>query len=81
MGATVLIADHAPMRRGIQMVLAEHVDICAEAEDAQEAIRVAKRERPDVCLVGRELPGDWLAAVRGVCRASPGVGVGQVAGL
>jgi DNA-binding NarL/FixJ family response regulator len=29
------------------------------------------REQPDVCLVGREIPGDGLAAVRGISRAAP----------
>ncbi len=29
------------------------------------------REQPDLCLVGRELTGDGLAAVRGICRAAP----------
>jgi DNA-binding NarL/FixJ family response regulator len=47
------------------------VDVCAECGTAEEAIRAAMREQPDVCLVGRELSGDGLAAVRGICRAAP----------
>jgi DNA-binding NarL/FixJ family response regulator len=53
------------------MALGSEMEVCAEASDAQQAIRAAKRERPDVCLVGREIPGDGLVAVRGICRAAP----------
>ncbi len=67
----LLIADHAPTRVGIRMALDGKARICAEAGDAQRAIRAAMREQPDMCLVGRDLPGDGLAAVRGICRAAP----------
>jgi DNA-binding NarL/FixJ family response regulator len=67
----VLIADQAPMRAGIKLALGSDVEICAEASTAEEAIRAAMREQPDACLVGREIPGDGLVAVRGICRAAP----------
>jgi DNA-binding NarL/FixJ family response regulator len=67
----LLIAERAAMRAGIQIGLAGRAQICAEAGDAQHAIRAAKREQPDVCLVGRDIPGGGLAAVRGICRAAP----------
>jgi DNA-binding NarL/FixJ family response regulator len=67
----LLIADHAPTRVGIRMALDGEAQICAEAGDAARAIRAAMREQPDICLVGRDLPGDGLAAVRGICRAAP----------
>lgn len=71
----LLIADHAPTRLGIRMALDGDVDVCAEAGDTEGAIRAAKREQPDLCLVERELPGDGLAAVRGICRAAPDAAV------
>jgi DNA-binding NarL/FixJ family response regulator len=71
----ILVADHAPMRAGIVLALQSEVDICAEASTAEEAIRAAMREQPDMCLVGRELTGDGLAAVRGICRAAPNCSV------
>ena len=71
----LLIADHPAMRHGIRMALNGNVEICAEADNAEQAIRAAKREQPDVCLIGRELAGHGLAAVRGICRAAPGAGV------
>lgn len=68
---SLLVADYAPTRLGIRMALEGEVEVCAEADDAEQAIRAAMRHQPDVCLVGRDLPGDGLAAVRGICRAAP----------
>jgi DNA-binding NarL/FixJ family response regulator len=70
-GLRLLIADRAATRLGIRMALGEEVDICAEAADAEQAIRAAMREQPEACLVGRQIPGDGLAAVCGICRAAP----------
>ena len=67
----LLIADRAPTRVGIRMALEGEVDIVAEADDSEQAIRAAMREQPDLCLVGDHISGDGLAAVRGICRAAP----------
>ena len=67
----LLIADHPATCAGIRLALGGEVEFCRESADAQEAIRTAMREQPDVCLVGRGLPGDAIAAVRGICRAAP----------
>jgi DNA-binding NarL/FixJ family response regulator len=56
---------------GIRLGLDGEVEICAEAETAEQAIRSAKLQQPDVCLIGREICGERLTAVRGVCRAAP----------
>ncbi|MBV8954116.1 MAG: response regulator transcription factor [Solirubrobacterales bacterium] len=71
----VLIADHAAMRAGIALAAGRDIEICAEASTAEEAIRAAMREQPDACLVAREIPGDGIAAVRGICRAAPNAAV------
>ena len=68
---SLLIADHPPTRRGLRIVLDEAVSICTEAEDAEQAIEVARREQPDVCLIGLEMPGGGLAATRGICGVAP----------
>lgn len=49
--------------------------MCAEAGDAEQAIRAAGREQPDLCLVGAELPGDAVVAIRGITRVAPGASV------
>ena len=71
----LLIADWEPTRLGIRMALDGTVQMCAEADDAEQAIRAAKREQPDVCLVGHDIPGGGIAAVRGVSRAAPNAAV------
>ena len=71
----ILIADREATRLGIRMALDGQVSICAEAADGEQAIRAAKREAPDLCLIGRHLCGDGLATIRGICRAAPQTGV------
>lgn len=71
----LLIVDHAPTRHGIKIVLGADVEVVAEADDAEQAIRSAKREQPSVALVGMDVCADWRAVVRGVCRAAPGCAV------
>jgi two-component system nitrate/nitrite response regulator NarL len=71
----LLVVDHAATRAGIRIALADEAVICAECCEVEQAIRAAKSEQPDVALIGREIAGDWRAAVRGVCRAAPQCGV------
>jgi DNA-binding NarL/FixJ family response regulator len=67
----LLVADRAATRVGIRMALDGEVSVCAEADDAEQAIRAAKREQPDVCLIGAEIACEGHGAVRGICRAAP----------
>jgi DNA-binding NarL/FixJ family response regulator len=57
--ARVLIADdHAPTRSGVRQSLeAGGFTVCAEAADGEEAIKLARQERPDVCLLDISMPG------------------------
>jgi DNA-binding NarL/FixJ family response regulator len=69
----VLIADdHPPTRAGVRAALerGEFV-VCAEAADAMEAIDLAMRERPDVCLLDIHMPGDGIHAAETISRAVP----------
>ena len=67
----VLIADLPATRLGIRIALAGAVEVCAEAGHAEDAIQAAQRERPDISLVGLDLPGDGVAAIRGICELVP----------
>lgn len=67
----LLIAERDATRLGIKMALGPKIAVCAEVGGAEQAIRAAMREQPDVCLVGRDIPGGGLKAVRGICRAAP----------
>ena len=72
---TLLIVDRAPTRVGIRMALNGTVEVCAEADDSEHAIRAAKQQQPDLALVGDHIAGDGLATIRGICRAAPGCAV------
>jgi DNA-binding NarL/FixJ family response regulator len=67
----LLLVDNAPTRAGIRIALGDSVSVCAEESEPEGAIRAAKREQPEVALIGREISGDWRVVVRGVCRAAP----------
>lgn len=71
----LLIVDHAATRHGIKIALGVDVEVVAEAADAEQAIRAAKREQPSMALVGADVCADWRAAVLGICRAAPGCAV------
>ena len=75
MSVRLLIADRDATRVGIRLALEDQVEVCAEAGTPEEAIRAAKREQPDVCLVGVGIGPDPVAVVRGLCRAAPDTGV------
>jgi DNA-binding NarL/FixJ family response regulator len=69
---TLMIVDNEATRAGIRLALAEEATVCAEAADAETAIRAAMRTQPDLCLIGSQIPGGVIPAVRGICRAAPG---------
>jgi two-component system, NarL family, response regulator LiaR len=77
----LLVADHRPMRLGIRLALGSSVEICAETDDVEHAIRAAMRHQPDICLIGREILRDGVSAVRGICRAAPSAAVVMLAQL
>ncbi|MEU8358182.1 response regulator transcription factor [Nonomuraea sp. NPDC048882] len=75
MSITVLLADDQPMIRAcLRLILEDQQDIrvIAEAGDGAEAIAMARRQRPDVCLVDVQMPGPDGVEVT-AALAGPGV--------
>lgn len=70
---TFLIADDdAPLRAGIRKELeARGFALAAEAADTASAVAAAVRERPDLCLIALEMPGNGLAAVAQIAKRVP----------
>jgi DNA-binding NarL/FixJ family response regulator len=69
----VLIADdHAATRAGVrESVEAGGFEVCAEAANAGDAIDLALRERPDVCLLDVHMPGEGIRAASEISAALP----------
>jgi DNA-binding NarL/FixJ family response regulator len=73
----ILIADDKPqIRRAIRRLLEAHPgwNICAEAEDGEEAVVRAKQCRPDLVLLDLAMPEmNGFEAARRISSALPGV--------
>ena len=55
----ILIADdHGIVRSGLRLLLDRQpdMDVVAEASDGAEAVEVALRERPDLCILDVGMP-------------------------
>jgi DNA-binding NarL/FixJ family response regulator len=79
MTVRLLIADdHVVVRAGLKSLLDDvfDIDIVADAADGEEAIRLARRHRPDVILLDVRMPGADGLAVLGQLRTElPGAAV------
>jgi DNA-binding NarL/FixJ family response regulator len=66
-----LIADLPAIRLGVRIALEGAIQVCAEAGEANDAIRLAQREQPEISLIGLDLPGDGMVAIREICGVAP----------
>jgi DNA-binding NarL/FixJ family response regulator len=70
---TVLVADsEAALRRGVRDSLEAHgFVVVAEAGDVASAVDMARRLRPNICLIEIALPGGGPSAIGRIVKASP----------
>jgi DNA-binding NarL/FixJ family response regulator len=69
----VMIADEQPtIRAAVRRLLArDGFEVCGEAADAEAAVEAARRERPDICLIGVVMPGSGIRATRRIATELP----------
>jgi DNA-binding NarL/FixJ family response regulator len=72
----VLVADDHPLTRlGIRHALGDGFEVCAEVGDADSAVVAARQERPDICLLDVDMPGNGIRAATRIAAELPGVAV------
>jgi two-component system, NarL family, response regulator DegU len=69
----MLVDDHSVLRQGMRRTFEEEgYDVVAEANDGNEAIKLASLHRPDVIIMDVSMPGmDGVEATRRICAANP----------
>lgn len=73
---TLLVDDHQLVRSGIRRILedAQDIDVVGEAGTGEEALKLARENRPDVVLMDVNMPGiGGLEATRKLLRVRPEV--------
>jgi DNA-binding NarL/FixJ family response regulator len=63
-GRVLIADDHVRTRAEVRRVLEEsnRFEVCADVSDAQGAVEAARREKPDICLLDIQMPGNGIAA-------------------
>jgi DNA-binding NarL/FixJ family response regulator len=70
----LLADDHAIVRRGLRRILAQEPDweVCAEAEDGEQAVALAAQHRPDIAILDFVMPGlDGIKAAQQIRAMLP----------
>ena len=72
-----VVDDHPMMRRGVSETLSEESDLelVGAGASAQDALRLAKQERPDLILLDIALPGGGIEAATEIAKSCPEVKV------
>src|SRR5678816_3757422 len=70
----LLVDDHALVRRGFRRIIEDepHMVVVGEANDGNEAIRLARELQPTVVVMDCALPGtNGLLATRSILETAP----------
>lgn len=71
----VLVDDHPLFREGVAYTLGAQADmeVVAQGESRDEAVRLAERHAPDVLLLDINIPGGGIEAARAIAAARPAI--------
>jgi DNA-binding NarL/FixJ family response regulator len=72
----LLVDDHAVLRRGVEAIISRNSlgTVCGEASDGEEAVRLAKKLKPDVIVMDVGMPKlSGIDATRQIRSFDPGV--------
>jgi DNA-binding NarL/FixJ family response regulator len=75
---TLLVDDHALVRRGFRLILedASDITVVGEADSGDEGVRLARELLPAVVVMDCAMPGtDGLTAARMIREFAPGIGI------
>lgn len=78
MPRVLIVDDHAFIRRGVQTILHPFPEweLCGEADNGNDAIRLAHELKPEVIIMDLSMPGlNGIEATRAIRRTQPGVKV------
>jgi DNA-binding NarL/FixJ family response regulator len=76
MPRVLIVDDHAFVRRGVQNILDSFPewDLCGEAANGQDGLRMIEELQPDVVLMDVSMPGmDGIQATRTARSSNPGI--------
>jgi DNA-binding NarL/FixJ family response regulator len=73
----LIVDDHALQRSGVRAILEADggFKVCAEAGDAESAVRLACHHLPDICLLDIDMPGNGISAASLISHKVPGAAI------
>jgi DNA-binding NarL/FixJ family response regulator len=74
MPKVLIVDDHAFVRRGVRAILQSvpEWEMCGEADNGKDAIRLAGELNPEVIVMDVSMPGlNGIEATRAICRDNP----------
>jgi CheY-like chemotaxis protein len=73
---TLIADDHVPTRARVRVILEQAgFEVCAEVGSARRAVQAAVSERPDICLLDINMPGNGIAAAAEISARLPSTAV------
>lgn len=69
----VVVDDHAVLREGLAAILnaEEDIEVVGQGGSAEDAVRLARSQRPDLALLDIDMPGGGLEALRRIAAEFP----------